>query len=139
MTSLNSIVIIIIISILQLSHREASCSQITKLERVAAGIYTRVCVTPNSEPSRAPHLHFSLTRTWGERKKTSFLPVSLKWWPNEWLSLRAGYSSFTKLQEHKFSLKWMIMTWMLWLSNCLNQFQEKLSCFVRESRWCEEI
>ena len=93
---------IIIISILQLrklSHREASYPQITKLERVAAGIYTCVCVTPNTEPSRAPYLYFSLTRIWKKKKTTttSFLPVSLKWWPNEWLSLRAGYSSFTKL------------------------------------------
>lgn len=50
-------VIFIITSILQLrelSHIEASCPQIMKLERVGAEIYNHVCVTPNLEPSIAP-------------------------------------------------------------------------------------
>lgn len=51
------IIIIIINAVLhlrKLSNREASCPQITKLERVAAGTYTLVCVTLNPEPSTVP-------------------------------------------------------------------------------------
>lgn len=47
------IIVIIINSILQLrklSNREASCPQITKLERLGAGTYNLVCVTLNPEP-----------------------------------------------------------------------------------------
>lgn len=60
-----AVVIIIIIIIIKamlylrkLINREASCPQITKLERVVAGTYPLVCVTLNPEPSTVPPYAF---------------------------------------------------------------------------------
>lgn len=48
----------LILQLSNLSHREAPCPQIIKLERIGAGTYTHVCVTPNPEPSIAPPYTF---------------------------------------------------------------------------------
>lgn len=92
------IIIIIIINTMlhlrKLINREASCPQITKLERVAARTYTLVCVTLNPEPPTVPP-YACLPDL--DLKKIFVSTSFTKTVTCEWLSLGAGYRLFTKL------------------------------------------